>query len=140
MELLASIDSNEVRGIPYIYIPFILCTLFIFLYYIYYRNSLTHQISISHLSSTESHDLTQHNLNKNLTLKLFVTNFIIVLLFLEIFISIAKTVTIFIPLPKVLEVYNLSENCQIYNFPTLVALNYPFYWPWHLPVALIISS
>ena len=94
---------------------------------------------ISRLSRSRSLNLATHNLNKNLKFKVFVANFILLLLFLELLVNIMRAVVFLIPQPETLEFYNLTESCQIYNFPFLVALLHPHYRILYIPYTLIIS-
>ena len=124
---IQNIYKVEFHAIPYTFVPFILCTLCILIYYLRYRISMTSKIA--RIPRSPSLSLSLHNLNKNLKFKVFVANFIILLLFLELLINLMRTMVFLIPQPDVLELYNLTETCKIYNFPTLVALLYPHYCP-----------
>ena len=134
---LGHIFESEFKGLPYTFIPFTLCTLIILLYYLRRRISMGSQIA--RISRSPSLNISLHNLNKNLKFKVFVANFIILLLFLEFLINVMRSLFLFIPQPEVLEFYNLTQSCQIYNFPSLVSLLSPHYWLLYSPIILIIS-
>ena len=135
---LLSFFAHEYQGIPYIIIPFILCTISILTYYIIHRNSLTKQISrLPHTGPLSLTEDTRH-LYKNLNFKVFVTNFIILLLFLELVVNTIRAIVYFIPRPDILLSYNLTENCHIDEFPVLVALLSTHYWFLFLPTQLVI--
>ena len=134
LQELLNINRIESNGIPYIYIPFILCTLCILLYYVCYRISLGSQIA--RISRSPSLTLSLHNTNKTFKFKLFVTNFIILLLILELLVHLLRSVFSFIPTPGVLLSYNLTESCQIDDSPSFVASLYPQYWYYILSYSL----
>ena len=134
LQFLSSIYTIEFKGIPYIFIPFILCTLCILLYYVWYRISLGSQIA--RISLSPSLTLSLHNTNKNFKFKLFVTNFIILLLILELLVHLIRSVFSFIPTPDVFLSYNLTESCQIDDYQTLIAFLYPQYWYFFLSYTL----
>ena len=124
----------EYNGMPYIYIPFILCTLCILLYYVWYRISLGSQIA--RISRSPSLTLSLHNKNKNFKFKAFVANFIILLLILEFLINLIRSIFFFIPLPEIFQSYNLTETCQINDYTPLVDLLYPQFWVYFLLYSL----
>ena len=86
--------------------------------------------------------LSLHNTNKNLKLKAFVTNFIILLLSLESLLNLMRVVLLLIPQPeqpKISLSYNLTESCQINYFPGLVGIVYSRGWLLFQPYNLTFS-
>ena len=86
--------------------------------------------------------LSLHNTNKNLKLKAFVTNFIILLLSLESLLNLMRVVLFLIPQPeqpKISLSYNLTESCQINYFPGLVGIVYSRGWLLFQPYNLTFS-
>ena len=134
LQVLSNIYVIEFKGAPYIYIPFILCTLCILLYYVWYRISLGSQIA--RISRSPSLTLSLHNTNKNFKFKAFVTNFISLLLFLELLLNLIRAVFTLNPAPQPLLSYNLTESCQLNDSPSFVASLYPQYWYYFLSYSL----
>ena len=61
------------------------------------------------------------------------------MLFLEFLVNSMRVMIFLIPPPEVLNSYNLTESCQIYDYPNIVALLHPYYWILYLPYTLVLS-
>ena len=138
LQELSVIVEHELHGIPYSIVLFILCNLCILLYYVRYRVSMGKLLARNSRSLDVS--LSFHSRNKNLKFKVFVANFIILLLLLELLVHLTRAFYFLIPKMKFLNFDNLTDSCQLSNNPALLAELHPKRWLIYSPLMLVICA